>query len=244
MRDPLHHLPRLRRLRQDLAGLPAGALPDAALAQALADAVRATAPPPPLPWRERLAMLAFALVVGAAGYTWKGTPAGWNPAPAPDPAAQMVQRLAQRLQDDPGAATAQDWALLGRSYAVLGQAEAGIAAYRRALAAGPLLAAVAPELQAEWQADLADLLATAQGGSLEGEPERVLAQALALDARQPKALALSATAAQRRGDVAAARALWQRVLQAAPAEHPLQRSAQQALLALPEAAASRNSPGR
>ena len=96
MRDPLQHLPRLRRLRQELAGLPAGAVPDAALAQALAEAVRATAPPPPLPWRQRGAMLAFALIVGAAGYAWKGTPAGWNPAPAPDPAAQMVQRLAQR----------------------------------------------------------------------------------------------------------------------------------------------------
>lgn len=242
MRDPLQHLPRLRRLRQELAGLPAGAVPDAALAQALAEAVRATAPPPPLPWRQRGAMLAFALIVGAAGYAWKGTPAGWNPAPAPDPAAQMVQRLAQRLQDDPGAATAQDWALLGRSYAVLGQAEPGIAAYRRALAAGPLLAAVAPEMQAEWLADLADLLATAQGGRLDGEPERTLAQALALDTRQPKALALTATAAQRRGDLAAARQLWQRVLQAAPADHPLQRSAQQALLALPNPASGASAP--
>lgn len=244
MRDPLHHLPRLRRLRRDLAGLPVGAVPDAALAQALAEAVRAAAPPPPLPWRERVAMLAFALVVGAAGYAWKGTPQGWNPAPAPDPAAQMVERLAQRLQAAPGAASAQEWALLGRSHAVLGQTEPGIAAYRRALAEGPSLAAVAPELQAEWQADLADLLATAQGGSLEGEPERVLARALVLDARQPKALALSATAAQRRGDGAAARQLWQRVLQAAPAEHPLQRSAQQALLALPEAGVAASSPGR
>ena len=108
----------------------------AALAESIAAALLATqpAPQPVLPWRWRLGLVGAVLSVGLLGYAWKGSMAGWHPAPPPNPAEAMVQRLADRIAAAPDSAQPAEWAMLGRSLTVLGRQAEAIAAYRQALA--------------------------------------------------------------------------------------------------------------
>ncbi len=178
-----------------------------------------TPPPPRAPGRLLAACLGAALLLAAAGYAWKGNPAALNPAPPPDRTEEMVQRLATRLQAQP--LDPAGWAMLGRSYAVLGRMDEAVAAYRKALEQDGK--------NADLLADFADVRATGQGGSLEGEPAELLAQALAINPDAPKALALAGTRALRAGDKAQARAHWERLLKAAPEGHPLREMASRGL---------------
>lgn len=161
---------------------------------------------------------AFVIAVGVAGYAWKGNLHGLFPPPPPDPAEGMVSRLAERLKAQGGSAA--DWAMLGRSYVVLERPAEAAAAYRSALQLEP---------RVDWQVDLADLLATQQEGRFDGEPERLIASALAQDPDHLKALALAASADWRAGRQAAARQRWQRLLAVAPADHPLHEMARKSL---------------
>lgn len=230
--DPLNApgLATLRRLRAELAALPDDAAPAArdALAQSVAAALLATrpAPVPALPWRWRAGLVGAVVLVAVAGYAWKGSVAGWHPAPPPNPAEAMVQRLADRIAAAPDSAQPAEWAMLGRSLTVLGRHEEAIAAYRKALAR--LGTAVAPEA-AGWRVDLADLLGSTKSGSLAGEPAELVAQALAQDDRHPKALALAGAAAWQAGDREQARRYWRRLLEVTPADEPLRRIAEQGL---------------
>ncbi len=180
------------------------------------------APPPPrLPGRLVAACVAGVLAVGAAGYAWKGQPSALNPSPPPDRTEEMVQRLAARLEQQPN--DANGWAMLGRSYLVLGRPAESVAAYRRAIALYPD--------DADLLADLADVLASSQGGSLEGEPAQLLAHALKQQPDHLKTLALLGTLAYRQGDQATAIRHWERLQALAPAEHPLRQLADQGLSA-------------
>lgn len=193
----------------------------ATLQQKIADLVLAAPPAPtPRPSKRLLATcLGLVLAVGAAGYAWKGQPEAISPAAPPDRTEAMVEGLARRLQQQPE--DARGWAMLGRSYLVLGRTEPSIAAYRRALALRPD--------DADLMADLADVLASHQQGSLEGEPAALLQQALQIAPEQLKALALSGTRALRSGDPATAIRYWERLQTLAPADHPLREMAQQGL---------------
>lgn len=160
-----------------------------------------------------LGLAAFVLVFGAVGYAWRGNPAGWQAGPA-DSAANaphrqgaaqfeaMAARLAERLQREPG--DAEGWAMLGRSYTVLGQPAQALAAFQRVVALRPD--------DAQALADLADALGSAQDRRLAGEPERLVARALQLDPDNVKALALAGTIAYDRGDKALAAQHWARAL--------------------------------
>ncbi|MDN3919149.1 tetratricopeptide repeat protein [Roseateles violae] len=148
---------------------------------------------------------AFVALFAAGGYAWLGNPAGLEvPPPEPQQAAldEMVDRLAQRLARQPD--DAQGWAMLGRSYAVLGRFPEAVQAYRQLIALRPR--------DAQALADYADMLASAHGGELQGEPLRLVEQALSLDPDNQKALALAGSAALRRGEPALARRHWQRAL--------------------------------
>jgi cytochrome c-type biogenesis protein CcmH len=158
---------------------------------------------PPAGTRPSAALLAglaaFVLLFTAAGYAWLGNVAGLGVGPQLE---GMVERLALRLRQQPG--DAEGWAMLGRSYAVLGRFPEAMAAYRQLIALRPR--------DAQAHADYADVLASAHGGELLGEPQRLIEQALALDPDNLKALALAGSAALRRGDMAAARGHWERAL--------------------------------
>ncbi len=223
--DPLHRLPALRALREQLHGAPPGTAQRAELVEALAAAVLATRPPPRehLPARLRAALATCVLLVGAAGYAVTGNWPAWQYRPPADPGELMVQRLADRLAANPGAATASDWAMLGRSLTVLGKQAEAVDAYRRALALEP---------GADLMAALADLLASGQGGRFAGEPAQLIAQALGRSPDHPQALALAAAQAWQEGRANEARGYWRRLKAVVPADDPLSAAADRGL-ALP-----------
>ncbi|QQX88085.1 c-type cytochrome biogenesis protein CcmI [Cupriavidus necator] len=120
----------------------------------------------------------------------------------------MVNQLAQRLRESPG--DAQGWAMLARSYSVMERHTDAAAAYARAIELAPDVAAL--------RSDYADVLASLNGGSLEGPPMAQVRQALALDPDDPKALALAASAAAERGDKQAAIGYWEHLYRLLPAD--------------------------
>jgi len=113
----------------------------------------------------------------------------------------MVTQLAQRLREQPD--DAQGWELLARSYTVLERPADAAAAYARAVALQPD--------DARLRADYADVLASAEDGSLQGAARAQIDAALALDPKLPKALALAGSAAVQRGDKAQAVVLWEQL---------------------------------
>jgi cytochrome c-type biogenesis protein CcmH len=165
-----------------------------------------------------LATLLFTLAVGLGGYGVRGEfAAAWNPAaregdsaqggtPTAEEVAAMVERLAQRLQERPD--DAQGWAMLARSYLMLGRLDEAAQASARALQLQPD--------DAQALADHADVLAMKNGRTLEGEPMRLIERALQLDPDHVKALALAGAAAFDRGDLAEAARTWDRVALLAP----------------------------
>lgn len=140
------------------------------------------------------------------------TPADHGPAEEDIPA--MVERLAERLRREPG--DIDGWHMLARSYSAMNRYQDAATAYAQ-------LATLLPQ-DAGVLADYADVLATAQGGTLAGEPERLAERALAIDPQQVKALALSGSAAFARGDFALAEKRWQAVLPQVPGDSEFARS--------------------
>jgi cytochrome c-type biogenesis protein CcmH len=142
----------------------------------------------------------------------------------------LVSRLAARLKDNPE--DAEGWMMLGRSYAVIGRFGESAEAYAKAAARAPA--------DAQLFADYADALAMAQGGRLQGEPEKIIARALAIDPLNVKALLLAGTAAFNRNDFTGAARHWQRVLDAVPGESEM---AQRVRASIAEARSLGGSPG-
>lgn len=165
-------------------------------------------------------LAAVVLVVAGVGYWWTGSPglAGAG-APAASSAAdsaaqsenerkftQAVEELAAKMKEHPE--QAEGWALLARSYVRLGQVGPALAAFEKAVA-----------LRADDAAllvDYADVLAVANGRSLEGEPSRLIARALTLEPDNLKALSLSGAAAFDRKDFSGAVQYWERVVKLSP----------------------------
>lgn len=186
------------------------------------------------PSRGMAAALGVAICVGSVvTYLLLGDPAAVQPpvatAPAPTTGAAagrhamspeqiqaMVTGLAERLKQDPN--NAEGWAMLGRSYTVLGRYQDAATALRRA---GDLVPGNATLL-----ADHADVLAMAQGRRLAGEPTRLIQAALDADPRHVKALALAGSAAFEARDYAAAQSFWERLLAVIPPQSDMARSIQ------------------
>lgn len=120
----------------------------------------------------------------------------------PQQLSEMVDKLAQRMKQTPD--NAEGWAMLGRSYAVLGRFEESAQAYARAVA---LVKGDAALL-----ADYADSLAMAHGGNLLGEPYAIVKQGLAIDPQNFKLLALAGSAEFQQKNYAAAVGFWERSL--------------------------------
>ncbi|WP_057092129.1 c-type cytochrome biogenesis protein CcmI [Comamonas thiooxydans] len=121
----------------------------------------------------------------------------------------MVDGLARRLEEQPQ--NLPGWVMLARSYETMELFDAAAQAYRRALQEAQRSAAD-EEVQARLWADLADALASAQGGDLDGEAGEAIKQALMLQPDQPKALALAGSAAARHGKLDEAQKNWQALL--------------------------------
>jgi cytochrome c-type biogenesis protein CcmH len=203
------------------------------------------------PRQPRLAgTVALALpALAVALYSLLGRPAGieapLSSAPAPTPVAAaespavgpaqieaMVQRLSERLRNQPD--DEAGWRMLARSYETLRRFGDAARAYQQ-------LERLAPK-DAALLTDHAVVLAMSQGERLGGEPERLIDRALALEPANVQALALSGSAAFERADYARAVTQWRRILATAPADGDITRPIEANIRKAEELAA--RGPGR
>jgi cytochrome c-type biogenesis protein CcmH len=210
--------------REIEADIAAGALPadsrDEALADLVGRAATDLAPAPAAaagagkPWPAALAA-GIAIPVLAFGlYFAIGSPNALNPLVLAAASGkledkqivEMVDSLAAKMKDRPDDATG--WSLLARSLSSLGRFKESADAYER-------LAKLTPG-DPQVLADYADMLAMAQGKRLAGRPEALIRQALEIDPKHPKALALAASAAADAGDLPASLQYWQRLADSLP----------------------------
>lgn len=212
-----------RQQLQQLEALRAsGALDDVAFAQArerierqLGAAVVSSAVDARPPSKGLLVgMGVFVVAVVAAGYVGIGAPVAMDPTAVAAQAPQggghsvtmeqiegMTEKLAERLKEQPD--DPEGWAMLGRSYAVLGKHDKAVPAFKQAMTLRPGDAVLI--------ADYADALAVVNGRSLEGEPSQLIEQALKADPNNLKALSLAGTAAFYRRDYPLALRHWEKM---------------------------------
>ncbi|MGE6917822.1 c-type cytochrome biogenesis protein CcmI [Achromobacter kerstersii] len=133
-----------------------------------------------------------------------------------DDMALAINALAQRLRATPD--DADGWYTLARSYETLGRYTDAVAAYQQVLRLVPGQPAVL--------ADLADALLSANQGVPDANAIAAVAQALAAQPDQPKALALAGMMALRRGDAAEALAHWERLQALLPPDSEAARQIQ------------------
>jgi cytochrome c-type biogenesis protein CcmH len=175
--------------------------------------------------RQTLLAIAIGLPLAASGlYAMLGEPGALLPRPAPTVAAgqgvtqqdieRMVASLAARLEKNPD--DPKGWSMLGRSYRVMGRFDEAAAAFKR----------VGPDLHRDptLLAVYADTLAAAANGNLEGEPMKLVDEALRLDPNHPMALSLAATDAYKRRDFPTAARYWQTLLKQLPPDSEDARS--------------------
>ena len=200
--------------------LPADAR-DEALAELVERAGNDLSPPVSMPvdasgkpWITAI-VAALALPLVAFGtYLAIGSPAAADPrtlarhdAPEGEQVAQLVESLARKVRERPD--DAQGWGLLARSMAALGRFQEAAEAYEH-------LAKLVPR-NAQVLADYADALGMAQGRTLAGRPYQLVREALAVDPKHRKALALAGTAALDANDFAAAARYWEALAAELPA---------------------------
>jgi len=127
--------------------------------------------------------------------------------------AAMVDTLAERMKTRPD--DAQGWIMLARSYTVLSRFDEALPAYKRASELQPQDAVLL--------ADYADAVAATKGSANNAESNALIDRALAIDPKQPKALALAGTSAYDRGDFAGAVSRWEAMAADLPPDSELSK---------------------
>ena len=215
--DPEIHRERRRELEH--------ALTEAVLATPAPDeaATRASVPRPS--WRLVAGLVVVVVAIALGGYAFTGSPSlatvGTPPPPVATTAppaddrqaglqqiAEMVGKLAARMKERPD--DVEGWTMLARSYAVLTRYQEALPAYQHAIALRPDDAGLL--------ADYSDAIAASNGGKPDAQSLALIDRALAIDPKQPKALALSGTVAFDRGDYTTAIRQWQKIADALPAD--------------------------
>jgi len=120
---------------------------------------------------------------------------------------KMVTEFASKMEKDPS--NLKGWAMLARSYRVLGRDQEAVAAYERA---GNFI-----DSDPQLLADYADALASKANGSFDGKPLALINKALKLDPNNLMALWLSGTASYTTGNYKAAVQTWEKLAQQLPA---------------------------
>lgn len=128
----------------------------------------------------------------------------------------MVAKLAERMKQNP--ADPKGWAMLAKSYAVMGRFDDAVAAYGKSVERAPNDANVL--------ADYADALAMARGQSLQGEPEALILRALKIDPDHAKSLALAGTVAFDKKDYSGALKYWEKLATLLPPDSEMARGVQ------------------
>ena len=119
---------------------------------------------------------------------------------------KMVAEFAIKMEKDPG--NLKGWAMLARSYRILGRDEDAAKAYARA---GSFI-----DSDPQLLADYADVLASNANGSFVGKPSQLINQALKLDPNNMMALWLSGTASYNAKNYKAAVQSWDKLAQQLP----------------------------
>jgi cytochrome c-type biogenesis protein CcmH len=190
---------------------------------------QATPPPAQPPRRAPAIMVGLAVPLLAIPlYFTVGNPRALAPVALPKDASQgvtaeqveaMVAKLAERMKQNPD--DPQGWAMLGKSYAVMGRFEDAAAAYGKAVAR----VGDNPNLLA----DYADALAMANGQNLQGEPEALILRALKIDPDHAKSLALAGTVAFEKKDFTTAIAYWEKLVKQVPPDTEMARNVQSSI---------------
>jgi cytochrome c-type biogenesis protein CcmH len=173
-------------------------------------------------WRTAV-VIALVFPISALGlYIWLGAPEAISPMPpasalaeaATEQAAapnldQIVENLASKLQADPN--NLEGWILLGRTHRSMGNLDAALSAFDRAL-----------KLNADDELILAraEVLAAKNQGRFDGEPWRVIREVLQRDPQNYGALLLAGSASYANNRYADALEFWQRARLRLSADHP------------------------
>lgn len=192
-----------------------------------------------------VALAGVVLLVAAAGYGWMryslpgsenkpsvlggmkvggavsaGSAAGSNPhATNFDQIEVMTEKLAAKMKDKPQ--DSEGWAMLARSYGVLGRNPEALAAYEKAVALRGDDAVLL--------ADYAEALAIKNNRSLAGEPMKIVERALKREPHNLKALSMSGTHAFDTKDYLGAVKFWEQVVQFGPADNSVVEQVQSRL---------------
>lgn len=180
-----------------------------------------------VPGQRMVVVLGISLALASLGlYVLLGEPAAVSPADVPVPAADgqhgvtsaqigaRIEGLRARLDQHPE--DGEGWAMLARSYGVLGRHQDALLAYQQAVKR--------IDTNAQLLVDYADTLALLRGRRLAGEPHELVKRALSIDPRNIKALALAGTAEFEAGNPGAAIDHWDRLLALLPADAQFARS--------------------
>ena len=159
-------------------------------------------------------MLALGLLVPIAAvglYLLIGNPGsmsadGLAQRATPADVERMVQGLAEKLEKEPG--NLKGWAMLARSYKVMGRPVDAEKAFERS---GSFI-----EDDAQLLASYADVAATNAGGNFSGKPTELIGRALKIDPDNGMALWLAGTAAFNADDPDGAIRMWERLAKQLP----------------------------
>ncbi|WP_119964864.1 c-type cytochrome biogenesis protein CcmI [Simplicispira lacusdiani] len=157
--------------------------------------------------RRMAGLVALLLPTVAAGmYYGLGDPAALNPAAArtanEQQVIQMVESLAAKLKANPD--NPKGWAMLARSYKVMGRVDEAEQAYAKAGAA--------LDGNPDLLVDYAELLAVRAQNRMEGRPVELVRKALSIDPDHPSALMMSGVAAYQLNDFDGAVREWEKLL--------------------------------
>lgn len=119
---------------------------------------------------------------------------------------KMVAEFSVKMEKDPS--NLKGWAMLARSYRILGRNDEAVKAYERA---GSFI-----DSDPQLLADYADALASIANGNFAGRPLQLINQALKLDPNNMLALWLSGTASYTVGNYKAAVQSWEKLAQQLP----------------------------
>jgi cytochrome c-type biogenesis protein CcmH len=138
----------------------------------------------------------------------------------PEQVNEMVAKLARHLKEKPD--DIEGWNMMARSALALGRFTDAADAYSH------LIKLVPPN--ATLLADYADTLGMANNRSLQGEPEKLINQALEADPKNIKALALSGSVFYERHDYAGAVTQWRKIMLLVPPNSDVARSVASSIL--------------
>lgn len=173
-------------------------------------------------WRTAVVIALVFPISALALYIWLGAPEALSPMPsaavsaeaateqaAPPNLDQIVENLASKLQADPN--NLEGWVLLGRTHRSMGNLDAALSAFDRALKLNP---------DDELILARAEVLAAKNQGRFDGEPWRVIREVLQRDPQNYAALLLAGSASYANNRYADALEFWQRARLRLSADHP------------------------